>query len=32
MEDDLNFFEIGRQPQFFENRRGPQKYNATKNK
>jgi hypothetical protein len=31
MEDDLNYFEKGRQPQFFLNGKLPQKNNATKN-
>ena len=31
MEDDLNLFEKGRHPNFFENRRRPKKNNATKN-
>ena len=31
MEDDLNLFEKGRRPNLFENRRRPQKNNATKN-
>ena len=31
MEDDLNLFEKGRRPNFFENRRRPQKNNETKN-
>ena len=30
MEDDLNLFEKGRHPNFFENRRQTQKNNATK--
>ena len=31
MEDDLNLFDKGRRPNCFENRRRPQKNNATKN-
>ena len=31
MEDDLNIFENGRRPQFFEIGRRPQKDNPTKN-
>ena len=31
MENDLNLFEKGRRPNFFEKRRRPQKNNATKN-
>ena len=31
MEDDLNLFEKGRRPNFFEKRRRPQKNNTTKN-
>jgi hypothetical protein len=31
MEDDLIFYEKGRQPNFFLNGRQPQKNNATKN-
>ena len=31
MENDLNLFEKGRRPNFFEKRRRPQKNNTTKN-